>query len=157
MSRCQQGSLWLSLASLVHSSREVFQAKSCLGTELLYIGSICSSKLSSSIWRGAQKKIAYEFDLTSPAVSLLFSLSNLDSFRDGSKMVEQLLFCGVLLPGLVQYRSQHSCLIAVKLFLLSFVSMPCIHIAESTLTQLGKNCVLFHRPGLTSIWPINYH
>ena len=42
--------------------------------------------------------------------------SNFDSFRDGWLVAVQLLFCGVLSPGLVQYCSQHSCVIAVKGF-----------------------------------------
>ena len=44
-------------------------------------------------------------------------LSNLESFCDGCYVAIQLLFCGVLPPGLVQYYSQYSCVIAVKLFL----------------------------------------
>ena len=40
----------------------------------------------------------------------------LDSFRGGWWVAEQLLFCGVLSPWLVQYRSQDSCVIAVKPF-----------------------------------------
>ena len=38
-------------------------------------------------------------------------------------MAVQLLLCGVLPPGLVQYCSQHSCVVAVKLFLHSRVLM----------------------------------
>ena len=37
----------------------------------------------------------------------------------------QLLFCGVLPPGLVQYSSQHSCVMAVKLFRNTFCLRPC--------------------------------
>ena len=44
------------------------------------------------------------------------SSSNLDSFCDGWLVTVQLLFCGVLPPGLVQYCSQHSCVIGIKLF-----------------------------------------
>ena len=40
-------------------------------------------------------------------------LSNLDSFRDGRQVAVQLVPCGLLPPGLVQYCSQHSCVIAV--------------------------------------------
>ena len=46
--------------------------------------------------------------------------SNLDSFRDGWWVAIQLLLCGVLPPGLVQYCSQYSCVVAVKLFLHTF-------------------------------------
>ncbi len=45
--------------------------------------------------------------------------SNFDSFRDGWLVSVQLLLCGVLPPGLVQYCSQHSCVVAVKLNLVS--------------------------------------
>ena len=38
-------------------------------------------------------------------------------FCDGWLVTVQLLVCGVLSPGLVQYCSQHSCVVAVKLFL----------------------------------------
>ena len=34
--------------------------------------------------------------------------------------------------------------------------MWCIRIAVSTWPLLGKNCVVFYRSGLTSIWPIAY-
>ena len=69
--------------SIVHSSREVFKAISCIGTELLYIGSSCSSCLCSSMCRGPQEYVDYEFVLTSLAVSRMSSSSNWDSFRDG--------------------------------------------------------------------------
>ena len=103
--------------SIVHHSREVFKAISCIGTELSYIGSCWSSCLCSSMWRGLQEYIAYKFVHTSPAVSGSF---NLHSFSDGWEVAAQLLFCGVLPQGLVQYCSQHSCVIAVKPFLHAF-------------------------------------
>ena len=40
-------------------------------------------------------------------------MSNLDSFSDGMQVAVQFVLCGVLSPGLVQYCSQHSCVIAV--------------------------------------------
>ena len=43
-----------------------------------------------------------------------------DSFRGGWKVAVQLLLSRVLSPGLVQYCSQYSCIIAVKLFLHTF-------------------------------------
>ena len=58
--------------------------------------------------------ITYELVPSSPAVSRMSGSSNFDSFRDGQSVAVQLLFCGVLSPGLVQYWSQHSCVIAVK-------------------------------------------
>ena len=33
-------------------------------------------------------------------------------------MAVHLLFCGVLPPGLVQYCSQHSCVVSVKLYII---------------------------------------
>ena len=69
--------------SIVHRSREVFKATSCIGTELLYIGSRWSSYLCSSMRRGPQEYVAYEFVLTSPAVSCMSGSPNFDSFREG--------------------------------------------------------------------------
>ena len=40
-------------------------------------------------------------------------------------MAVQLLLCGVLPPGLVQYCLQHSRVVAVKLFLQLFCQRPC--------------------------------
>ena len=64
--------------SIVHRSREVFKATSCIVTVKLCIGSCWSSYLCSSTGRSSQEYIAYEFVLTSATDS-----SNLDSFRDG--------------------------------------------------------------------------
>ena len=50
--------------------------------------------------------------------------------------------CFVGAPGLVQYCSQHSCVVAVKLFLHTLVSMKCIHTAVSTWPLLRKNCFI---------------
>ena len=83
-----------SLVSIVHCFRQVFQATSCIETELLYIGSSWSSYLCSSMWRGLQEYIASEFALTSLAVSCMFGLSNFDSFRDRWSVTVQLLLCG---------------------------------------------------------------
>ena len=44
--------------------------------------------------------------------------SNLNSFRDSGQVAVQLVSCGVLLPGLVQDCTQHSCVIAIQ-FLVS--------------------------------------
>ena len=102
--------------SIVHRSREVFQTSSCIGTELLYIGSSLSSKLCLSMWRDPQEYIAYEFVLTSPAGSAcLVGLIWLVFVMGG-----WCLFCRVLPPGLVQYSSQNSWVIPVKLFLHTF-------------------------------------
>ena len=43
-------------------------------------------------------------------------------------MAVQLLFCGVLSPGLAQYCLQHSCVIAVRFFFsIRFVSVYVVH------------------------------
>ena len=57
--------------------------------------------------------VTYELVLASPAVSCMSGSSSLDSFRDGRQVAVQMAPCGVLRPGLVQYCSQHSCVIAV--------------------------------------------
>ena len=59
----------LPLVSIVHRSRKVFQATSCIGTVQLYIGSSWSSHLCLSMCRDSQEYITYEFVLSSPAVS----------------------------------------------------------------------------------------
>ena len=105
---------------IVHCFRQVFRTTPRIGTEPLYVGSSWSSCLCSSMWRGPQEYITYELVLTSPAVSRMSGSSNFDSFRYGWEVAVQLLLCGVLPPGLVQYCSQHSGVIAVKLFLYPF-------------------------------------
>ena len=89
--------------SIVHRFRQVFRATSCIGTELLYVGSSWTSCLCSSMWTGPLVYVAYEFVPPSPAVSRMSGSSNLNSFRDGSQVAIQLLLCGVLSPRLVQY------------------------------------------------------
>ena len=69
--------------SIVHCSREVFKATSCIGTELLHVGSTLSSYLCSSMWRSPQEYVTYEFVLTSPAVSCISGSFNFDKFRNG--------------------------------------------------------------------------
>ena len=95
---------------IVYRSRDVFQATSCL-----------------SMWRGEQEYVTYEFFLTSPAMSQMSGSSNLDNFRDGWLVAVQLLFYWVLPPGFVQCCSQHSCVIAVKLFLHTVSLRPLVH------------------------------
>ena len=76
--------------------------------------------LCSSMRRDPQEYITDELLPTYPAMSHIPGWSNFDSCRDGLLVAVQLLLCGVLLPGLVQYCSQHSCVVAVKLFLHTF-------------------------------------
>ena len=84
--------------SIVHCFWQIFRVTSHISTELLYVGSSRSSCLCSSMWRGPQEYVTYEFVLTSPVVSLMSGSSNIDSFRDGCLVALQLLLCGVLPP-----------------------------------------------------------
>ena len=111
--------------------RKVFQATSRICTELLYVGSSWSFCLCSSILRGPQEYITYKPVPTSPAVSRMSGSSNLDSFRDGWLVAEQLLLCEVLPPGLVQNCLQHSCVAVVKLFSIRLVSVHVVHPCNS--------------------------
>ena len=55
--------------SIFHHSRQVLHATSCIGTQLLYIGSCWSSCPCLCMWGSPQEYITYVFVLTSPAVS----------------------------------------------------------------------------------------
>ena len=68
--------------------------------------------------------IIYVFVLTSPTMSRMSGSSTLYGFRDGWQVAVQLLFCGVLPPGLVQYSSKYYCVIVVKLFLHTLSQRP---------------------------------
>ena len=68
---------------IVHWFRQVFRATSRIDTELLYVGSSCSSCFCSSMWRGPHEYIPYEHAPTSLAASHMSGSSNLDRFRDG--------------------------------------------------------------------------
>ena len=70
--------------------------------------------------RGPKGYITNELIPTSPAVSRMSGLSNLDSFCDGWSVAVQLLLCEVLPSGPVQYCSQHSCVVAIKPLLQPF-------------------------------------
>ena len=83
----------------VHCFWQVLKATSCIGTELLYVGSSWTSCLCSSMWRGPQEYITKELVPTTPAVSCMSGSSSLDSFHDGWLVVVQLLLCRVLSPG----------------------------------------------------------
>ena len=116
MSRNQYGYPWLSLVT------PPYRPLLSVGLQgyISYVRSSWSSCLCTSMWRGPQEYISYELVPTSPAVSYMSGSSNFDSFRNGWLVVVQLLLCWVLPPGLVQYCSQHSCVVAIKLFLHPF-------------------------------------
>ena len=104
----------------VHCFRLVFRATTRIDTELLYVCSSWSSNLFLSMWRDPQECITYELIPTSPTVSCMSASFNFDSFRDGLLVAVQMLLCRMLPPGLGQYCWQHSCVVAVKLFLYTF-------------------------------------
>ena len=67
ISCCQHGSPWPSLDTRLHRPSFPASLQGGISTELLYIGSSWSTCLCSSMWRGPQDYIAYEFVFTSPA------------------------------------------------------------------------------------------
>ena len=60
-----------------------------------------SSCFCSAMCGGPIEYITYEFFPTSPAMSCMSGSSNLSSFRDRRQVAIQLVYCGVLPPGLV--------------------------------------------------------
>ena len=86
---------------IVHCLRQVFMVTSHIGTELLYIGSIWSSCLCSTMWRDPHEYLTYELVPAYPAMCHMSGLSNFDSFCDGWLVAVQLLVCGVLPPWLI--------------------------------------------------------
>ena len=108
---------------IVHCFRQILRATSRISTKLLYVGSCWMSCLCSSM-------VHRSTSLTSS--SLLFQLCPaclvrliLIVFIMGGRWPYKLLLSRVLFPGLVQYCSQYSCVIAVKLFLHPFSYRPC--------------------------------
>ena len=117
--------LLLPAVSIVHHSQEVFQATSCISKELLYIGSSWSSNLCSSMCRGPQEYIAYEFILTSPAVSHMSDSSNLDSFRDG--LLYSCCFVGCCLQDLFSMACSILEQLLSSFFFICLVSIHMVH------------------------------
>ena len=108
------------LLSIIHCFRLVFRSTSCIGAELQYVGSSWLSCFCWFMWRDTQEYITFELISISPAVSHMSGSSNFDSLHDMWPVAVQLLLCGVLLLGLIQYCLQQSRVIAVKLFLQIF-------------------------------------
>ena len=140
----QHGFPWPFLAT--HPYRPLLpaglHATSRIGTELLYVGSCWLSCLYSSMWRGPQGYITHEFVLISPGVSLMSGSSYFDSFHDEWLVAVQLLLFRVLPPWLVQYCSQHSCVVAVNLFLHT-LSVHIVHPYSSIDTTVALEKLLF--------------
>ena len=115
----QHGYPWLSFA--IPRNRSSLLAGHQGYTLYPHRPAVCRFELVALLLQaGPREFITYELVPTSPAVFCWSGSSNLDIFHDGSLVAVQLLLCGVLLPGLVQYCSQHSCEVAVKLFLHPF-------------------------------------
>ena len=55
--------------------------------------------------------------LASPAVSSMPGSSYSDDLCDGRQVAEQLLFCGVLFPRIVQNNTQYSCIVVASFIL----------------------------------------
>ena len=94
MSCRQHGFPWPSPATLLYrpSLPVGLQATSCIGTELLYLGSSWSSCLCSTMWKGLREYVTYKFVPTSPAECRMSGLSNLDSFKTQNIVVEHFDF-----------------------------------------------------------------
>ena len=122
MSRYQHGYPWTSLATPSYSPLLPVGLQKYIPNQ--HKAAVCRFELvvlSLLVHiKGPQEYITYELVPTSPIVSRMSGLSNLDNFRDGSLVAVQLLVCGGLPPGLVQYCLQYSCVVAVKLFLHMF-------------------------------------
>ena len=110
---------------LFHCFRQVLRATSYIGTVVLYVVSSRSSCLYSSMRRHPQEYITYEL-VPTPAVSRMSGSSNFYSFPDGWLVSVQVLLCGVLPEGLVQYCLLHSCVVAVKFFF--FIRLVSVHV-----------------------------
>ena len=135
----------LPLVPIVHCSRQVFSATSCISTKLLYIGSSWFLYPCSSMRGGPQEYIVYDLSLTSPAVSCISCSYNFAGFRGKVLVFEQLLLWGILPPGLVPYSSQHSCAIAVKLSLHTLSQHPCGASIDTTAAWKKQRFILYDR------------
>ena len=114
-----------------HRSREVFLATSCVGTVLLYIGSSSSSYLYSSMWRGPQEYIAYEFILTSPAVSVCLVRLTLIVFVMGGRWPYSCCFVGCCLQDLFNTARSILVYLPSSFFSIVFVSVHEVHPFDS--------------------------
>ena len=103
--------------------------------------------------RGPLEYIADEFNLTSPAVSRMSGSSNLIVFVIVGRWPYSCCFVGGCLQDLFSIARQHSCVIAVKLFLhYVLISVHVLHPYSSTDTAAAwRKPVLFYQSGLTSI------
>ena len=150
---------WLSLSLSLSSRLHRQPLPACLQGYILYQYRYVVDRFllfTQQLWRGPLEYVTYKFVLLSPVVSLMSGSSNLDCFRDFRWWPYSCFFVGYCFQELVQYITQHSCVIAVKLFSPSVqsASKRCIHIAVLTQHLFRKNSVLSYRTVLTFIWPI---
>ena len=97
---------------IVYRLWQAFWTTSRILTSLLNVRSCWESCFCSAMCGGPQEYIIYEFVPAPPAGTCTSGSFNLNIFRDRRQVAIQLVSCGVLPPGLVQDRSQHSCVIA---------------------------------------------
>ena len=83
---------------------------------------------------GSLDNVTYEFVLTSLKEP---SMSYLDGFWDGWQLAIELLFCVGLLRGLVQYNTQHPCVVTIKLFSIRFISVRVVQPCNSSNTSFA--------------------
>ena len=130
-------------SSYMASLRSVFPATFCITTEFLSICSRWSSNICSSVCRGLNEHIVYEFVLTSLACDVrpIWMVFEIDGWWPYS-----CCFVGCCIQDLFN----PTCTIPVQL-LSSFlsmrliISMYCIHVVVLTWAPLEKHCVLFIR------------
>ena len=110
---------------------------------MLQISSSWSSNACTSERRVSWENVAYDFVLISPAVSRMSRPSYLDGFGDGREVAVELLFCGMLLPGIVQYNSGFLCNFHLAFSLYAKSGHPYSRI--DTIADMKKKCVLFYQ------------
>ena len=123
---------------------------SCIGTELLYIGSRWSSNLWLSIWRGPLEYIAYELVLNSPAVSRMYGWLTLKVFVMGGRWPYNCCFvrCFNITCSILAF-------LPSNFFFIRLIRVHVVHPYSSMDTTVSwKKYILFYRSVLTSIWPI---
>ena len=84
-------SFWPS-GSIIHCSLNVYQATSCVRTELLLISSGWSSYICTSVWRGPLENAADMFVLAPSAVSHMSCSFNLNSLGEGGRWLYSCCF-----------------------------------------------------------------
>ena len=85
---------------IIHRSRLISKAISCISTELLHVDSSWSPCLCSSMWRGPGKYVTYEFVFTPPAVSACLVRLIFIVFVMGSSWPYRFYFLGCCLRDL---------------------------------------------------------